>query len=51
MNNVIETIDLTRRFRRAEAVDRLTLQVPVGSIFALLGIRPEPRSIAHAIRT
>jgi ABC-2 type transport system ATP-binding protein len=37
MNNVIETIDLTRRFRRADAVDRLTLQVPVGSIFALVG--------------
>ena len=33
---VIETEDLTRRFRRTEAVDGLTLQVPEGSVFALL---------------
>jgi ABC-2 type transport system ATP-binding protein len=33
----IETVDLTRRFRRTEAVDSLTLQVPSGSVFALIG--------------
>ena len=34
---VIETEGLTRRFRRNDAVDGLTLQVPEGSVFALLG--------------
>jgi ABC-2 type transport system ATP-binding protein len=34
---VIETEALTRRFRRTEAVNELTLQVPDGSVFALLG--------------
>jgi ABC-2 type transport system ATP-binding protein len=34
---VIQTHDLTRRFRRKTAVDRLTLTVPRGAIFALLG--------------
>jgi ABC-2 type transport system ATP-binding protein len=37
MSNVIETVDLTRRFRRQEAVEALNLQVPAGSIFALVG--------------
>jgi len=37
MSNVIETVDLARRFRRQEAVDALNLQVPAGSIFALVG--------------
>jgi ABC-2 type transport system ATP-binding protein len=34
---IIETDGLTRRFRRTEAVNGLTLQVPDGSVFALLG--------------
>ena len=37
MTPAIETVDLTRRFRRTEAVDHLSLQVPAGSIFALIG--------------
>jgi ABC-2 type transport system ATP-binding protein len=35
--NAIETADLTRRFRRLDAVQGLTLQVPTGSTFALIG--------------
>lgn len=35
--NIIETDRLTRRFRATEAVHELTLAVPEGSIFALLG--------------
>jgi len=34
---VIETIQLTRRFKQATAVDRLDLQVRAGEIFGLLG--------------
>ena len=37
MTSAIETFDLTRRFRRNEAVNGLNLKVPAGSIFALLG--------------
>lgn len=37
MTNAIETSGLTRRFGRIDAVDDLTLQVPAGSIFALVG--------------
>jgi ABC-2 type transport system ATP-binding protein len=37
MTHAIETSDLTRHFRRAEAVEGLTLQVSSGSIFALVG--------------
>jgi ABC-2 type transport system ATP-binding protein len=37
MTYAIETAGLTRRFRRVEAVEDLTLQVPTGSIFALVG--------------
>ena len=37
MTTAIETVDLTRRFGRTEAVNGLTLQVPAGSIFAFLG--------------
>jgi ABC-2 type transport system ATP-binding protein len=37
MTSAIETVDLSRRFRRTEAVDRLNLQVPTGGIFALVG--------------
>src|SRR4029453_2166248 len=33
---VIETEGLSRRFRRTEAVNDLTVQVPEGSVFALL---------------
>jgi ABC-2 type transport system ATP-binding protein len=35
--NIIETQDLTRRFGRMEAVHHLSLAVPTGSLFALLG--------------
>ncbi len=35
--NAIETDRLTRRFRATEAVHELTLAVPAGSVFALLG--------------
>jgi ABC-2 type transport system ATP-binding protein len=37
MSHIVEAIDLTRRFRRTDAVDGLQLQVPAGSIFALVG--------------
>ena len=37
MSNVIETHDLTRRFGAATAVDRVSLEVPSGSVFALIG--------------
>ena len=37
MTNAIETTDLTRRFRRLEAVHALTLRVPAGATFALIG--------------
>ncbi|AOS45342.1 ABC transporter ATP-binding protein YtrB [Lacunisphaera limnophila] len=35
--NIIETDRLTRRFQATEAVHELTLAVPTGSVFALLG--------------
>src|SRR5947209_19678056 len=37
MDNPIETHDLTKRFAGKAVVDRLTLAVPAGAIFALLG--------------
>jgi ABC-2 type transport system ATP-binding protein len=37
MTHAIETRELTRRFGRIEAVRRLSLRVPAGSVFALLG--------------
>ena len=37
MTHAIETVGLTRRFRRLEAVTGLDLRVPAGSIFALIG--------------
>ena len=37
MSNAIETVDLARRFKGREAVNALTLQVPAGSLFALVG--------------
>jgi len=37
MNNAIETEGLTKRFKRLLAVNKLTLNVPEGSIFAFLG--------------
>ena len=35
--NIIETNQLSRRYWRTEALRSLTLAVPVGSVFALLG--------------
>ena len=37
MSNMIETKELSKRFGKVLAVDRLTLNVPAGSIFAFLG--------------
>jgi len=37
MTSAIETVDLTRRFGRLEAVEALNLRVPIGSVFALVG--------------
>jgi ABC-2 type transport system ATP-binding protein len=37
MNDAIETTGLTRSFGRLDAVDRLNLRVPAGSMFALIG--------------
>jgi ABC-2 type transport system ATP-binding protein len=37
MPAVIETVDLTRRFGKLDAVDGLNLQVPAGSLFAFVG--------------
>lgn len=36
-DSAIETHDLSRRFRRKNAVQNLTLRVPTGSVFAFLG--------------
>ena len=35
--NIIETTRLSRRYWRTEALRELTLAVPTGSVFALLG--------------
>lgn len=37
MNPVIETRELTRRFGSITVVDRVSLQIPAGCIFALIG--------------
>src|SRR5258708_25110907 len=37
MRSVIATHDLTKRYGGKTAVDRLSIEVPAGSIFALLG--------------
>ncbi|MDD5351322.1 MAG: ABC transporter ATP-binding protein [Chthoniobacteraceae bacterium] len=37
MNHAIETHQLSRRFRRCEAVHDLDLRVPLGTVYALLG--------------
>ena len=37
MAAVVETVDLTRRFGRADAVNGLTLSIPECSVFALIG--------------
>ena len=37
MPAVIETVDLTRRFGRLDAIDGVNLQVPAGSLFAFVG--------------
>jgi ABC-2 type transport system ATP-binding protein len=37
MTNAIETTGLTRRFGRVEAVEEVSLEIPSGSIFALVG--------------
>ena len=37
MSYVIETHDLTRQFGAATAVDRVSMRVPSGSVFALIG--------------
>lgn len=44
--NAIETRDLTRRFRHVTAVDRLTLEVAGGSVFALIGSNGAGKSTA-----
>ncbi|HEU4690009.1 MAG TPA: ATP-binding cassette domain-containing protein, partial [Vicinamibacterales bacterium] len=36
-SNAIETVGLTRRFGRLDAIHELNLRVPTGSIFALIG--------------
>jgi ABC-2 type transport system ATP-binding protein len=33
----IQTLDLTKRYRKSLAVDHLNLQVPAGSVYAFLG--------------
>jgi ABC-2 type transport system ATP-binding protein len=37
MRHAVETFDLSRRYGSVDAVDGLTLHVPAGSVFALLG--------------
>jgi ABC-2 type transport system ATP-binding protein len=37
MASAIETVELTRRFGRTDAVDRLAFEVPENSVFALIG--------------
>ena len=37
MSLVVETVGLTRRFRRTAAVNGVSLKIPAGSIFALVG--------------
>ena len=45
MAAAIETSDLTRRFGRTGAVERLTLHVPERSVFALIG--PKGTAVAY----
>ena len=37
MNNIIESRDLSHRYKKFLAVDNVSLDVPVGSIFGFLG--------------
>jgi ABC-2 type transport system ATP-binding protein len=37
MNNAIRCVDLSKKFRRVQALDRLNLTVPEGAIYALIG--------------
>lgn len=46
MTNAIEMRELTRRFGRLTAVDRLTLDVAEGSVFALIGSNGAGKSTA-----
>jgi ABC-2 type transport system ATP-binding protein len=49
MNDVLKAIDLSKRFRRAEALDHLDLAVPEGSIYGLVG--PNGAGKTTAIKT
>ena len=35
--SILRTIDLSKRFRGTQALDGLSLDVPEGSVFALIG--------------
>ncbi len=37
MSNILRTVDLSKRYRGADAVDGLSLDVPEGSVYALVG--------------
>ena len=49
MNNILETIQLSKRFGRTLVLDRMDMSVPEGSIYGLLGSvansRHKPSSI------
>jgi len=49
MNHVLEAIDLSKRFRRTEALHHLDLTVPEGSIYGLVG--PNGAGKTTAIKT
>jgi ABC-2 type transport system ATP-binding protein len=47
--SIIRTIDLTKRFRGTLALDRLNLDVPEGSVFALIGANGAGKTTAIKI--
>jgi ABC-2 type transport system ATP-binding protein len=47
--NILQTIDLTKRFRSTIALDRLDLNVPEGSVFALIGANGAGKTTAIKI--
>jgi len=49
MNDVLKAVDLSKRFRRTEALDHLDLAVPEGSIYGLVG--PNGAGKTTAIKT
>ena len=49
MSDVIQAVDLTKRYARVTALDRLNLEIPQGSVFGLVG--PNGAGKTTAIKT